>query len=623
MAAIRDLILNLTERKEGNALTSAANDLEKLSRGVDASGNAMHDMENDAKKLNAEIEKSSARIKDLHKQFAATGDTSLFGDIRKEETRLRNLTKTFTALKPDFAKAGVDLGETLGNSVTNSFGKQLTSAFSGGGSATPGVIGGLVAGLLPLLVPVGAIVAGAVAGTIGTGGVIGGVLAASKDPRVRSAFQGFLSTVSDEFFSAGASFVDPIRHSLALLEKDFHSLDLGSTFALVAPDVEIIAAGLGGLVKNVMPGLNAAFSRLVPFAHVAAQGLAYLGQSLSEFLDNVTASPGAIEGLEFLFAGLGGTIKALGAALRWLSDRWAEFLHFQLVNFRALDATQDALGLHSERIHNVVVGLEKAEAATRDYSTATDKSALSTENYGESLTDAANKAKALADGVTAANEAIDKNINLATDAWGATINLAKGYSDLQDAINQGATGWDLNTRAGQQNQQMIEAQIVAAQHARDAAIALGDGTEAASNKAIVAYDKELAKILVYAAQLGATKDQLDAIAKTYYANLIVTVSERNQINKANAVDRALANLMGFAEGGLVPGPTGSAHLAIVHGGERVLTPPQQAAMASAPSGSDGASMQIIFGGNTDSAFATSFMKLVRSGDITISAKAVV
>lgn len=37
----------------------------------------------------------------------------------------------------------------------------------------------------------------------------------------------------------------------------------------------------------------------------------------------------------------------------------------------------------------------------------------------------------------------------------------------------------------------------------------------------------------------------------------------------------LKNIMGFATGGMVPGPVGAPHLAIVHGGERVLTPEQQ------------------------------------------------
>ena len=43
------------------------------------------------------------------------------------------------------------------------------------------------------------------------------------------------------------------------------------------------------------------------------------------------------------------------------------------------------------------------------------------------------------------------------------------------------------------------------------------------------------------------------------------------INPATLSDR----LPGFANGGMVPGPTGAPQLAMVHGGERVMTPGQQ------------------------------------------------
>lgn len=60
-------------------------------------------------------------------------------------------------------------------------------------------------------------------------------------------------------------------------------------------------------------------------------------------------------------------------------------------------------------------------------------------------------------------------------------------------------------------------------------------------------------------------------------------------------------------GGYVDGPLGSEQLAILQAGERVIPRGQ--------SGNSGAT--ITFGDNVDSAFATAFMKLVRSGEIQI------
>ena len=45
--------------------------------------------------------------------------------------------------------------------------------------------------------------------------------------------------------------------------------------------------------------------------------------------------------------------------------------------------------------------------------------------------------------------------------------------------------------------------------------------------------------------------------------------------KLRNVAAAGRSLLGFASGGVVPGPTGQAQLAVVHGGEQVLTPAQQ------------------------------------------------
>jgi hypothetical protein len=45
---------------------------------------------------------------------------------------------------------------------------------------------------------------------------------------------------------------------------------------------------------------------------------------------------------------------------------------------------------------------------------------------------------------------------------------------------------------------------------------------------------------------------------------------------SSAGSRLRAGIGGFAWGGPVPGPVGQPRLAVVHGGERVLTPGQQA-----------------------------------------------
>lgn len=62
----------------------------------------------------------------------------------------------------------------------------------------------------------------------------------------------------------------------------------------------------------------------------------------------------------------------------------------------------------------------------------------------------------------------------------------------------------------------------------------------------------------------------------------------------------------FHTGGVVPGAPGSEMLAVLQAGERVI-----------PAGRSGGATTVVFGGNTDTAFATAFMRLVREGQIQI------
>ena len=125
--AERDLTLRLLERREGNAMLSAARDLDRLSHGADAAGDHFKTMSSHAHALNAEIEKTEARVKDLGKQFAATGDRKLFGDIRHERAALAEMHKLFDELTEEAKVAGAAAGSSFGGS----FGGALDMGGSG------------------------------------------------------------------------------------------------------------------------------------------------------------------------------------------------------------------------------------------------------------------------------------------------------------------------------------------------------------------------------------------------------------------------------------------------------------------------------------------------------------
>jgi len=611
MPATRSLLIDIEERKRGNAVLGAANDMDRLAAEVDKTDNKFKRFTEDTRKVNLEIEKSTQKVKDLRQQIARTGDKGLFGDLRKEEANLRSFQRVLKDLKNDFFSGG-------GTTVTNNFGKQLSAAFSDlpVNPIAIGAIAGLVAAAAPAI---GAVVAGAVVGAVGTGGLVGGVLAASHDQRVKDAFGALFNNVKDEFFGAGSSFVDPLLKSAAILDKTFRDLSLGPLFAEIAPQLQVIVQGFSDLVTKALPGLNNLFGRSAAFADIAGKGLAYLGESLGVFLDDVSKSPGALEGLRTLFALLGEGVKALGVSIEFLSDAF----HFMLkasaaaadfgAGFAAafgLDGLSGQLQDAGKQLHGVA---DASEAAAGKLAYAKDV----TSAVGRAFTEqeiATNKAtQALArenDELQNTIDLLDEAINTALGLDNAQLALSKDFKDLSDAITENGKHWNDNTDAAFANRQMILGALGDLERVREEEIKHGKSVADANAE----YEAGFQKILNYAGALGATKAQLDAIKGTYDITLVINSIGNVIGNLGSTLSKLIPH---FASGGMVGGAPGAPQLAVVHGGERVLTPGQQAAAPAALTST------INFGGNVDSAFATAFMNLVRNGSITIASKAVV
>jgi hypothetical protein len=546
------------------AITSAV-----ASKEVGNVGEKSNKASRDLAMLDRQIDSTRRRVERLGIEFAATGDKvagTKFNQQRSLLSGLEQLRATLKGLEND-ARPMTDVLAELGAAAAPAGATTAAGALpagviaapsAGGGVMSPAVIGGVVAGALPLLAPIGAIVAGLVVGTVGTGGIVGGVLAASHDPRVKAGFQSFVSDVSDEFFGSGTSFVDPILRSLDILKADVKDLHLADTFALAAPDLEIIAKGLGGLVTNVMPGLNALLARSGPFAEAAGAGLADMGSALGELFDNSSQARGSLEGLQATFAVLNGTIRFLGLNLKAGSMAFDDINKGVTSLLTGTSHLTAAFGLHipvvdrtAKAFQNLVGWTDEGVADTLEVTSATGGAIRTFDSYTDSLDEAAHKAKALAEAtseiVLAEEDLIHQHLDLAE----ANIAVAQGFADLDEKLQRGKGNWSDNTQAGRDNQKMLLDQIQTLDAQRRAAIDNSDGTVGAVNKINAKYDEQLDKLLKIAAKAGDSAAALKALAGDYHVNVIVTIQERTQLSKASAIDRALANL-GFASGGETP-----------------------------------------------------------------------
>src|SRR6185369_12032625 len=325
---------------------------------------------------------------------------------------------------------------------------------------------------------------------------------------------------------------------------------------------------------NIMPGLNNALDRAGPFARATADGLADAGKAIGYFLDRVTQSKGSLEGLKTLFAFLSGTLVGIADLIYHAGQAFDWFIQQQEKFFHGLAKVAESLGLHdiSDRFDRIATAMHKLQEEAPATSNAID-------GLGNSFNDVADATKRFNDQAAVAlgleEDMISKSLSLSD----AILAANQGWLDLNDQLIKGKGNWDDNTAAGIKNQQLLNDQIKKLDAVRQAEIAKSDGSVEAINKINAEYDKQLQKLLKVAAAAGDSKKNLEDLAKTYYIDVIVTREERNQLNKASAIDRALG-VLGFASGGTVPGPVGAPRVAVVHGGERVLTPGEAASADS-------------------------------------------
>lgn len=525
----RDLTLALHERRDGNALLAAARDLDKLGRGVDATGEKFTAMAQDAKALTVEMEKANARVIELRRQFAATGDRALLVDIRRERAHLGQLRRLIEEMFPDVA-------EKVGGGFAISIGK----AFSSMPLRTKAITA--LVGLAVIAAPaIGAIVSGAVVGLTATGGIAGGIIAATKDPRVRSAAQDFGKSISKEFFGSGEAFVQPTIRALEILKKDFAALDLKSAFAPGAAAVETLAHGIGNFAKEIMPGFNRVMERAPLLAEIMADGLGNVGDAISDMLIVMMESEGTIEGLRAAFTLLAGVIRGFGNVAAFLGDS------FHVVNVivaKTSGAVEDLYQLFADQTQQIpILGnlfgffaeqFAKVNDRAEEF-TGTGEDVISVLERANPLQGAINRALAAGipfvaqsgltweeyeNRVRDANRALDEMIDTQFGVDNANLAVNRGLLDLKESIKENGRHWETNTDAGLANRDALLSQVEALDRQRRANIKAGKDADIAG----AAFNRELGKLETLARNADISEAELRDLVGDYRVNITTTTT---------------------------------------------------------------------------------------------------
>jgi hypothetical protein len=534
--------LEVVSTANNKGLTDAARDMKGLRSEADKLTGTLGELEDGSFSLDKAIEETREEVVQLRQELARTGDMTLFGDLRRQQTTLSNLEKIKEALE-EVAEASAEVGSAAAVGGIGAGGAQFGSSFGSSASRGigPAIATGIIAALVPLAPAIGATVAGAVAGTIGTGGIAGGIAMASKDARVKASAAAFGAAISQEFFRGGEVFVGPTQEALKILLRGFKDMQLPESFAKMAPHVTTIATGFADMGRNIMPGLNKAFDRMGPLADEAADGLASTGDALSDFMDSVTASEGTREGLRTFFFLLNGTIRGVGDTLEWLGNRYDEALRFTDGFAMAFEDLPGMLGVAARQAR------ENIAVITADAPHFAAKAIEATDRVTTSNAETAQSWVLIRDRIEAATRAQDAYFNAAMAVPAANDAFQESIDSFNESLKENGRTFDSNTEKGRANREAMRDLVQGAQDIRSAMIESGQSVADADRK----YLENIATIERMAAAAGVNRQELLKMAGDYFINIY----RRELTNKVTFFSSNAATFdsrRGFASGGTTP-----------------------------------------------------------------------
>jgi hypothetical protein len=545
--ADKDVRIDITVDSDIRGAAKAAKAVEEVRKESDKLDGSFKKSGTSAKKLTQELKELQTQRRSLAEKIGS-GDAD--ADDRREFNRINQRIGWLKKLR-----AATRVADKTGE---NAMGSALDMGGEGMKPRNAGIAGVVAAGVVgsPAW---GALLAGMLSGTVVGVAMAGGILSAIKEPSVKAAASGFGSEISKEFFSGGKTFAGPVIESLGILQRDFQSLNLGDAFAKTAPFVTTLARGIGDLAKNMMPGFNKLLEKAGPYTEVFAQGLAGLGTALGSFMDDVSASPGALQGLYGGLALLNGTIIVLGRTLYGLSEAFSWIIQ--------KNAEWTGVAEDIPLIGGLFSGLNDV---MENVAGSANIAAVSTERYGYSSVMATSGAKGLAAALKATNDAFKDYYGIQASVDDTTIAANMSLLELKKTLQENKGHWEDNTQAGLENQQQLRSTVDALKAKRDAAVEAAGDDAAAIVKANREYDKAIRKIKEMATNAGITEEKFNDLAGTYTITFflqqkagaeVVAWSTLRNIERTSGGGKAKQGsasglgYQGFASGGTTPANT--------------------------------------------------------------------
>lgn len=476
--------------------------IKRVGDAIDDLGDEMRDAAKDAESLDRETKAIQSTLKELAQAFASTGDAAkrmeLSKAMRAEQSKLRQIMKvaSFLPSPAEMAEGAAVLGKSAASSMSLAMGRGMSSSGAGGAA--------ILAGVSTLTALIGPLIGAAVLGGAGTAGIVGGVVAASSDSRVKSAFGELTDVASRAWKHVGATFAPAVIPEIQKVSRAIDLLlrgDLGAAIGDAAKLIGPLTDGIIGMVQKMMPGIREAISAAGPIFDVLARELPELGEKFGNlFRTAADNAPQAAAALTMLLDAIGVLVDIIGTAISFGSGLFEVLINIGIVAADALILLMEigSFGSYDSNTH-WIGDMRKGLVSLRDGMNETVPAVHSTVASFRTMNISASALSgSLGEIVSSLKEILGVNMS----AREASRQMEAAIDDATEAFKKNGKTIDDNTAKGRANNAAIDSLISSSNEQMEANAKQG----ATLQELTGTYNSNRATIMKTAIQMGYTKE---------------------------------------------------------------------------------------------------------------------
>lgn len=497
MADDRKIRINL----DGKETVSPA--AKKAGAALENLGDSAEEAARDTRKLDGEIEDLNRSLVGLAAAWAAAGSAEERADIGKSMRGLQGKLRQTMNVRKVMRGVGEEAGQEISVGIVTRLGPVLARA-----PLSPH----LLAAVAPAIPLIASAIGGAVTLGLAGGAVAFGVSRAFKDPAVKSSVDALGKDVDATLTRATRPFVPETIKGVALIRREFHSVgdEIEDIFADSSRYVQPFARGIGGLARELAPGLRDAVRNAEPLVDLVEEHLPRMGRTLGDAMERMSRNA------ENAKTTLDATLTTLEGMVT-VTSKVVELLSSDVVQ-GAIDPFdfQGGLAGHTKVLKDIEGGFNAA-------GTAASNAANSTSDYLNTM-----------------REATDVNLR----ARASKRELEAAIDDATETIRENGAGLSDNTAKGRENAATLD-RIRGAAFAAAADIRTMGGDQDVANAALERGRQAYVNAAVAA---GQNRKEVESLSYQLFGlpspKPKVTLNSKEAVAQAKAIQDAINGIKG-------------------------------------------------------------------------------